>query len=82
MCGGFVSAIFGGGNSAPPPLQLPVAPPPPQAAKAPDAQSVKQDAAGQGQAGGAPGVAQTFLTAAGGVDPNTLQLGKNTLLGS
>jgi hypothetical protein len=38
--------------------------------------------AGAGQAGGSPGVGQTMLTGAGGVDPNTLALGKNTLLGS
>lgn len=38
--------------------------------------------AGTGQAGGAPGVAQTLLTGAGGVDPSTIGLGKNTLLGS
>lgn len=37
---------------------------------------------GTGQAGGAPGVAQTLLTGAGGVDPSTIGLGKNTLLGS
>jgi hypothetical protein len=38
--------------------------------------------AGAGQAGGAPGVAQTLLTGAGGIDPSTIGLGKNTLLGS
>jgi len=32
--------------------------------------------------GGSQGIAGTLLTGAGGVDPNTLQLGKNTLLGS
>lgn len=37
---------------------------------------------GTGQAGGAPGVAQTLLTGAGGIDPSTIGLGKNTLLGS
>lgn len=37
--------------------------------------------AGTGQAGGAPGVAQTLLTGAGGIDPSTIGLGKNTLLG-
>jgi len=37
---------------------------------------------GAGQAGGAPGVAQTLLTGAGGIDPSTIGLGKNTLLGS
>lgn len=52
-----------------------------QVAKTPDAATVSGDMAGQGQAGGAPGVAQTMLTGPGGVDPNTLNLGKNTLLG-
>lgn len=53
----------------------------PQASKAPTTQSVQADQAGAGQAGGAPGVAQTFLTGAGGVDPSLLNLGKSTLLG-
>lgn len=53
----------------------------PQASKAPGAQAVQADQAGTGQAGGSPGVAQTFLTGAAGVDPSTLNLGKNTLLG-
>jgi hypothetical protein len=55
--------------------------PPPQASKSPDVQSVAAGQAGQGQAGGAPGVAQTFLTGSGGIDPSLLQLGKKTLLG-
>jgi len=38
--------------------------------------------AGAGQAGGAPGVAQTLLNGAGGIDPSTLGLGRNILLGS
>lgn len=53
----------------------------PQASKAPSVQTVQAGQAGAGQAGGAPGVAQTFLTGAGGIDPNTLNLGKSTLLG-
>jgi hypothetical protein len=53
----------------------------PQASKAPTVQSVAADQAGAGQAGGAPGVAQTFLTGAGGIDPSLLNLGKTTLLG-
>jgi hypothetical protein len=36
---------------------------------------------GAGQAGGSPGAAQTMLTGPEGVDPGTLKLGKNTLLG-
>lgn len=53
----------------------------PQASKAPSVQAVQADQAGTGQAGGSPGVAQTFLTGAAGVDPSLLNLGKNTLLG-
>lgn len=53
----------------------------PQATKAPDAQGVAGQMAGTGQAGGTPGVAQTFLTGATGVDPDMLKLGKSTLLG-
>lgn len=59
--------------------QKPVAPP--QASQAPNVQGVQSGLTGQGQAGGAPGVSQTFLTGAGGVDPNSLNLGKTTLLG-
>ena len=47
----------------------------------PDANTFVGGMTGTGQAGGAPGVAQTFLTGPGGVDPNNLQLGKTTLLG-
>jgi hypothetical protein len=53
----------------------------PQASKAPGVQAVQADQLGTGQAGGSPGVAQTFLTGASGVDPSLLNLGKNTLLG-
>jgi hypothetical protein len=61
----------------------PMAPPPmPQSSQAPNAQGIARGMAGSGQAGGSPGVGQTMLTGAGGVDPNTLALGKNTLLGS
>lgn len=67
--------------SIPPPPQ-PIAPPESQAAKAPDANSAMRAMNGTGQAGGAPGVAQTFLTGAGGVDQNSLLLGKSTLLGA
>lgn len=53
----------------------------PQASSAPTTQAIQSNQAGAGQAGGAPGVAQTFLTGAGGVDPSLLNLGKSTLLG-
>lgn len=54
----------------------------PQASQAPTTQAVQAGMTGAGQAGGAPGIAQTFLTGAQGVDPNSLAVGKNTLLGS
>lgn len=53
----------------------------PQAAQSPDANTDITKNAGAGQAGGNPGVAQTFLTGPGGVDPSLLNLGKSTLLG-
>ena len=55
--------------------------PPPQASKAPTASTVINGQVGAGQAGGSPGVAQTFLTGPGGIDPSLLKLGKTTLLG-
>ncbi len=54
---------------------------PPQAAKAPSVQGIVGGLQGQGQAGGGPGLAQTFLSGPSGVDPNALKLGKTTLLG-
>ncbi len=60
----------------------PVAPPTPQTASLASGSSVQNSLVGTGQAGGSIGVAQTLLTGAGGVDPSTLNLGKNTLLGS
>lgn len=66
-----------------PDIPKPAAPTPlAQSAQVPDAAKVGGDMSGTGQAGGSPGVAQTMLTGPGGVDPNTLSLGKNTLLGS
>lgn len=62
-----------------PDRQEPVAPP--QPSKAPDAITTAQSLAGTGQANGTPGVAQTFLTGPGGIDPSLLKLGKTTLLG-
>lgn len=55
----------------------------PQAATTPTAQSVQSNMANaNGSSGGTPGVGATMLTGTGGVDPNTLNLQKNTLLGS
>lgn len=52
-----------------------------QTAQSPNAQSVRSSQAGTGQGGGAPGIAQTFLSGTGGVNPALLQLGGNSLLG-
>lgn len=78
--------LLSGATSKPkaaPATQTAAAPPTPsaQAPKAPDVATIAAGQAGQGQAGGAPGVAQTFLTGPGGIDPSLLQLGKTTLLG-
>lgn len=67
-------------SQAKPKLQDPT--PPPQASQGPDANGVLQNMRGTGQAGGAPGAAQTMLTGPGGVNPDALTLGKSTLLGS
>lgn len=65
-----------------PKIPAPPAPTPlPQASKAPDANSTLKAMGGTGQAGGSPGVAQTFLSGPGGVDQNSLLLGRATLLG-
>ena len=72
----YTAATAGGKQAA---IAQPKAPP--QASKAPDALGTLKSQQGTGQAGGAPGVAQTFLTGAGGIDPSLLQLGKTTLLG-
>ncbi len=68
-----------------PSIPAPMAPPAPpasQAASAPQVQGVQSAMSGTGQAGGAPGAASTMLTGTGGVDPNSLTLGKKTLLGA
>ena len=64
-------------------IPAPIAPTaPPQATKAPNVQGIIKANMGMGQAGGSPGVASTFLTGAAGVNPNSLLLGRNTLLGA
>ncbi len=60
---------------------LPPPPPPPQQAKMPDVMGLVAGMNGTGQAGGARGPGQTFLTGASGVDPNSLKLSAPTLLG-
>ncbi|MET3122618.1 hypothetical protein AAKU67_002220 [Oxalobacteraceae bacterium GrIS 2.11] len=65
-----------------PHIAAPSAPPPtPQAAQAPNSNMISASLGG-GLGASTPGVAQTLLTGGGGVDPSTLNLGKNTLLGS
>lgn len=64
------------------------APTPPQLATAPDANSqLRAQQAGDalpggGAGGGGGGPSSTLLTGGTGVDPSSLSLGKNTLLGS
>ena len=81
----YVAMAAAGGMAASsllaPKPSAPNVPAPPQASQAPDVAGTVKGMAGAGQGGGAPGVAQTFLTGSGGVDPSLLQLGKNTLLG-
>lgn len=62
---------------------MPQLPKMPQSAKSPalDVGSLRNSLTGKGQAGGAAGVAQTFLTGTQGIDPGLLNLGRNTLLG-
>jgi hypothetical protein len=70
-----VSGLMGGGKSSTP--QAPAAPAaPPQATKQPD-----QAASRTRGAAGTP-TSATMLTGAAGVDPASLALGKNTLLGA
>lgn len=73
--GGAILATTAGKAKAP---QLPATP---QASQVPDANADLAKNAGTGQAGGDSGVAQTFLTGPGGIDPSLLNLGKSTLLG-
>lgn len=64
----------------PPGVQAPVKPP--QASKTPDQAGIASKNLSDALPGGPlTGNAGTFLTGAGGVDPSTLTLGKNTLLG-
>jgi hypothetical protein len=78
IVGGYALASSQKAPSIPAP-QAPIAPP--QASVAPDANNTVKSLGGTGQSGGAPGVAQTFLTGPGGVDQGSLLLGKSSLLG-
>lgn len=78
------SSLLGGQEQQQQPqqqLQQAPALPDQQAAKTPTSTSIQSGMIGTGQAGGAPGAASTLLTGPGGIDPKTLTLGKNTLLG-
>ena len=79
LAGGMLMGGLGGQKQ--PNINIGSAGPAPQASKSPSASSVAAGMMGTGQGGGAPGVAQTMLTGAGGIDPTKLALGKNTLLG-
>lgn len=78
--GGYVLASSQKPPEPPKPAE-PLAPPQSQAAQMPDANNTTKSLTGMGQSGGAPGVAQTFLTGAGGVNQDSLMLGKTSLLG-
>lgn len=71
------AAVASSTNKAKSP-NLPAAP---QASQVPDANTTLSKESGTGQAGGSPGVAQTFLTGSGGIDPSLLNLGRSSLLG-
>ena len=79
---GLIGGALLGSMQKTPSIPAPPAPEaPPQASKTPDTQEVLSTMKGTGQAGGSPGVAQTFLSGNGGVDQNSLVLNKKTLLG-
>ena len=83
VAGAVVSSVLAPDtNTSIPSPASPTAVPKSQAEQTPDANSVRQNQSGAAQGGGSPGVAGTFLTGSGGVDPNALKLGKSTLLGA
>lgn len=81
LAGVAVGAIVGSQQQAPQMPNLPPPPPPPQPEKMPNVQGLVAGMGGNGQAGGAKGPGQTFLSGSSGVDPNSLMLNKPTLLG-
>lgn len=75
-------AVVGAVATRKPKMGKPPPPPkPPQMAKVPNAMDVRAGLMGSQQAGGSPGVAGTFLTGSGGVDPGGVNLRKTSLLG-
>jgi hypothetical protein len=82
VIGGVTGGMVLGSMQSAPNIPTPPTPaPPPAASVAPDANNTLKSLGGAGQGGGAPGVAQTFLTGPGGVDQSNLLLGKTSLLG-
>lgn len=79
--GAVLGSALGSRQKAPSIPAPQAAEPAPQASKTPDANSFLDRNMGTGQGGGSPGVSQTFLTGAGGVDPSGLNVRKNTLYG-
>jgi hypothetical protein len=68
-----------GGGSAPPPPAPP--PPPKQQEKPPEADVYRGKNQAAQEGGMSAGPSSTLLTGPEGVDPNSLELGKSTLLG-
>lgn len=80
--GAGLGALMASRQKTPAMPAMPAPSPVPQASQAPDTQTVLQQMAGTGQAGGAPGISQTFLTGAGGVAPDKVATMRNKLYGS
>lgn len=91
MCTGLEPMLLGAAGAAAassllapktPSVEIPQPTKPPQASKAPDrAATVATNKAAAGPGGAMSGNSGTFLTGASGIDPSSLNLGKNTLLG-
>ncbi len=83
--GGRMTLEGGGGGKSPSPPPPPPPPPPPepakQAEKAPDAEVARAKNKNAMAGGMNAGPNSTLLTGPGGVDPTSLSIGKNTLLG-
>lgn len=81
ILGAVVGGMLGSkkGDSQAPQVQDPMKAPASQAAQTPDASGF---AKANASAAAAQGQESTLLTGLGGVDPKSLQLGKNTLLGA
>lgn len=79
---GVVGGMAMSGAFAKPKINIPAPEKPKQGAQAPDREGIVRANTMGGMPGGAmAGNAGTFLTGPSGIDPSTLNLGKNTLLG-